>query len=51
MAVALEVERTSHVGLVTMSWKMIIGLGGLAFAAAYLMGPNSLLVLVPPFLR
>jgi hypothetical protein len=34
-----------------MSWKMIIGLGVLAFAAAYQMGPHSLFVLVPPFLR
>ena len=34
-----------------MSWKALIGLGVLAFAAAYQMGPDNLFFLLPPFLR
>jgi hypothetical protein len=34
-----------------MSWKTLLGLGALAFAAAYQMGPDSLFVLIPSFLR
>jgi hypothetical protein len=34
-----------------MSWKTLLGLGGLAFAAAYQMGPDNLVALLPSLLQ
>jgi hypothetical protein len=34
-----------------MSWKMLFGVGALVIAGLHFVGPDSLLVLVPSFLK
>ncbi len=34
-----------------MSWKMLLAVVGLVLAAGYVIGPDTLLLLVPPYLR